>query len=104
MLRKRWIWLIVLVVIVAAAAGGAWSSRDQLAYAQIATGYAAKQLCSCMHVSGRTLEACLADYPQDVRRNIAISAAGDNVRASLLFGAIRSEATFEADYGCRIVE
>ena len=104
MSRKRWIWLIVLVVIVAAVAGGAWASRDQVTYAHIATGYAAKQICSCLHVSGRTLDSCIADYPEDVRRNITVTSEGDNVRASVLFGAIRSEATFDGEYGCRIVE
>lgn len=103
MSRKRWIWLIVGAVVVAGVAGGAWASRDQATYAHIATGYAAKQLCSCMHVSGRTLEACVADYPEDARRNITVSAEGDDVRASVLFGAIRSEATYDGEYGCRIV-
>jgi hypothetical protein len=102
-LRKRWIGLIVLVVIVAAAAGGAWASRDQITYAHIATGYAAKQLCSCLHVAGRDLESCLADYPEDARRNITVAEEGDSVRASVLFGAIRSEAVFDGEYGCRIV-
>ena len=104
MSRKRWIWVIVLIVLVAGIAGGAWASRDQVTYAHIATGYAAKQLCSCVHVSRRTLEACMADYPEDVRRNITISSEGDNVRASVLFGAISSEAAFDGEYGCRIVE
>jgi hypothetical protein len=102
--RKRWIWLIVLFVAVAAVAGGAWASRDPLTYAHIATGYAAKQLCSCMHVSGRTLDACVADYPEDARRNITVAAEGESVRASVLFGAISSEAAFDGEYGCRIVD
>ena len=104
MSRKRWIWAIVLVVLVAGIAGGAWASRDQVTYAHIATGHAAKQLCSCVHVSGRTLESCMADYPEDVRRNITIASEGDQVRASVLFGAISSAATFDGEYGCRIVE
>ena len=104
MSRKRWIWLIVLFVVVAAVAGGAWASRDPMTYAHIATGYAAKQLCSCLHVSGRTLDACVADYPEDARRNITVSAQGNNVRASVLFGAIRAEAVYDDEYGCRIVE
>lgn len=103
MSRKRWIWLVVLVVLIAGLAGGAWASRDQVTYAHIATGYAAKQLCSCVHVSGRTLDACMADYPEDVRRNITITSEEDQVRASVLFGAISSEAAFDGEYGCRIV-
>lgn len=104
MSRKRWIWLVVLIVMLAAVGGGAWASRDQVAYAHIATGYAAKQTCSCLHVSGRTMESCLADYPEDARRSITVTSEGDNVSASVLFGAIRSEATFDGEYGCRIVE
>jgi len=101
--RKRWIWVTVLLVVAAAAAGGAWTARGQITYAHIATGYAAKQLCSCMHVSGRDLESCVSDYPEDARRNIAVAADHNTVRASVLFGAIRSEAVFEGEYGCRIV-
>lgn len=104
MSRKRWIWTGVLVVVLAALAGGAWAARDQVTYAHIATGYAAKQMCSCLHVSGRTLESCLADYPDDARRNITVAAEGNDVRASVLWGAIRSQATFDGEYGCRIVE
>lgn len=104
MSRKRWIWIVVLVVLVGGLGGGAWAARDQVTYAHIATGYAAKQLCSCVHVSGRTLESCVADYPEDARRNITVSSTGDDVQASVLWGAIRSEATFDGEYGCRIVE
>jgi hypothetical protein len=102
--RKRWIWTAVLFVAVAAMAGGAWAARGQVTYAHIATGYAAKQMCSCLHVSGRTLESCLADYPEDARRNITVTSEANDVRASVLWGAISSEATFDGDYGCRIVE
>jgi hypothetical protein len=103
-MRKRWIWLAVLVVIVAAVAGGAWASRDQIAYANIASGYAAKQLCSCLYVSNRDMASCLADYPEEARRNIAVSVEGETVRASVLFGAIHSEAVRDGEYGCRVVD
>lgn len=104
MSRKRWIWVGALFVVMVVVVGGAWASRDQVTYAHIATGYAAKQMCSCLHVSGRTMDSCLADYPDDARRNINVTSEGNDVRASVLFGAIRSEATFDGDYGCRIVE
>jgi hypothetical protein len=101
---RKGIWVVVLIVLVVGIAGGAWAARDQVTYAHIATGYAAKQLCSCMHVSGRTLESCVAEYPEDARRNITVSSEGNDVQASVLWGAIRSEATFDGEYGCRIVE
>lgn len=103
-MSRKGIWIVVLIVLVVGIAGGAWAARDQVTYAHIATGYAAKQLCSCMHVSGRTLDSCVADYPEDARRNITVSSEGNEVRASVLWGAIRSEATFDGEYGCRIVE
>ena len=104
MSRKRWIWVIVPIVLLAAVGGAAWASRDQVTYAHIATGYAAKQMCSCLHVSGRSMEACLADYPEEARRNISVAAEGNDVTASVLWGAIRSEATFDGEYGCRVVD
>ena len=104
MSRKRWLGLTVLAVVLVAVVGGVWASRDQVAYAYIATGYAAKQVCSCVHVANRDLEACIADYPEEAQRQITVSSEGDNVRASVLWGAISSEATFDGEYGCRIVE
>lgn len=104
MLRKRWLWIGLLALAVILVGGGAWASRDQVTYAHIATGYAAKQLCSCMYVSGRTLDACVADYPEDARRNVTVAAEGEMVRASVLFGAISAEAVYEEGYGCRIVD
>ncbi|MCX7357455.1 MAG: hypothetical protein NT015_04825 [Alphaproteobacteria bacterium] len=103
MSRKRWIWIGVLVAALVVIGAGAWASRGQVAYANIATGYAAKMTCSCLHVSGRPLESCLADFPEDARNNITISENGDVVRASVLFGAISSEAKYEQEFGCSIV-
>ncbi|MGD9979393.1 MAG: hypothetical protein AB7H66_00660 [Hyphomonadaceae bacterium] len=104
MSRKRWIWVGVLAVTLVAIGAGAWASRGQVAYANIATGYAAKQTCSCVHVSGRTLDSCLADFPPEARGNIDVTQDGDIVRASVLFGAIRAESVYEEEYGCRIAD
>ncbi len=103
MSRKRWIWAAALTAFVIAVAGGVWSLRDDLAFARIATGYAAKQTCSCLHVSGRTLEACSADFPDEARGPIALIEEPSGVRASVLFGAVSAEAVFEEGFGCRII-
>lgn len=104
MSRKRWIGIGVLAVVLVAIGAGAWASRGQVAYATIATGFAAKQTCSCLHVSGRTLDSCLFDFPPEARGNIDVTQEGDSVRASVLFGAISAEAVYEEDYGCRIAD
>jgi hypothetical protein len=101
--RKRWIWVAGISLAAVVLASVAWSLRGQVAYAQIATGYAAKQTCSCLHVSGRSLESCVADFPEDARSAISLRQDGDRVRASVLFGAISSDAVFEDQYGCRVV-
>jgi hypothetical protein len=102
--RKRWIWIAVLAVVAVAIGVGAWAASGPVTYANIAAGYAAKQTCSCINVSGRTLDSCLADFPADARRNITVSVDGDAVRASVLFGAISSEAVYEEEYGCRVAD
>ncbi len=104
MSRKRWIWVGVIVAAIVLVGAGAWASRGQVTYAGIATGYAAKMTCSCMHVSGRSFDSCLADFPAEARNNITITEDGDTVRASVLFGAISSQSTFEEEFGCRIVD
>jgi hypothetical protein len=90
------------VALAAALAAGAWSFRDDLAYARIATGYAAKQTCSCRFVSERTLASCVADFPEDARERIELSERAGRIRASVLFGAIKAEAVYEHEFGCRL--
>jgi hypothetical protein len=96
------VWLGVAAAVVAALATGGWAMRDQVTYANIATAYAAKQTCSCLYVSGRPLDSCLADFPPDARGTIDVTVEGERVRASILFGAISAEAEVEDGYGCRI--
>jgi hypothetical protein len=103
MSRKRWIWIGVLAVLAIIVGGAAWSMRDTVAYAHIATGYAAKQTCSCRFVSGRTLESCMADFPEEDRANFSVVENGDHLQASVLFGAIKAEAVYEEGYGCRLL-
>jgi hypothetical protein len=96
-----WVAGISLAAVVLASA--AWSLRGQVAYARIATGYAAKQTCSCLHVSGRSMESCIADFPEDARSAISVKEEGDRVHASVLFGAISADAVVDGEYGCRVV-
>lgn len=103
MTGKRWIWMGALGVAALALAWVAWSMRDTFAYAQMATGFAAKQTCSCRHISGRPMDSCVQDFPEDARSQINVSETGDRVRASVLLGAISAEARYDGEYGCVLV-
>ena len=102
MSRKRWMWVAGVSLAAIVIASSAWALRGQVAYARIATAYAAKQTCSCMHVSGRSLESCVADFPEDAREAVSVSEEGGRVRASVLFGAISAEAVTDGEFGCRL--
>lgn len=93
-----------LVVVLAAAVGGGYAGREPYAYARIATGFAAKQTCSCLHVSGRSLASCMSELPQAARSRFAITQSADRVRASVLFGVVHAEAQYEEGYGCRLLD
>jgi hypothetical protein len=99
---KRWVWLGIAAALVMAAGALVWSYRGEFAYARIAVGYAAKQTCSCLHVSGRTLDSCLGDFPEDARTRVKVTRDGPSVRASVLFGAFHAEAMHEDGFGCRL--
>ena len=55
-----------------------------------------------MHVSGRALESCIADFPEDARARIKVTRQGETVSASVLFGAFHAEAIHEEGFGCRL--
>ncbi len=99
---KRWVWLGIAGALVLAAGAVVWSYRGEFAYARIAVGYAAKQTCSCLHVSERTLDSCIGDFPEAARARVKVTSEGQSVHASVLFGAFRAEAVHEEGYGCRL--
>jgi hypothetical protein len=100
--RKYWL-IAALVVLVALTAGGAYAAREPYAVARMATGYAAKETCSCLHVSGRALDSCIAELPQQARESVVLTTSGDSVRASILFGAVSADSVYEDGFGCRLV-
>ncbi len=103
MARRRVLLLGLLAGLIALVVAAGFAVQQPIAYARIATTYAAKQTCSCRHVSGRPMESCMADFPDDARSQISVVEDGDRVRASALFGAFKAEAIYEEGYGCRIL-
>lgn len=103
MSRKRALSMLLLGGVAALLIALGFAARGPIAYAQIATSYAAKQTCSCRHISGRTSESCLNDFPADARSQLSVSEEGESVRASALFGLFKAEAVYEDGFGCRIL-
>ena len=102
MSRKYWL-IGGAVILVALIAGGAYAAREPYVYARAATAYAAKQTCSCLHVSGRTMDSCMAEFPQDARGQFSVTSTGNTVHAGVLFNAISADAVYEEEYGCRLL-
>jgi hypothetical protein len=100
--RKYWL-IGGAVILVAVITGGAYAAREPVTYARVATSYAAKQLCSCLHVSGRAMESCMAEFPQEARGQIRLTSTGNTVHAGVLFNAISADAVYEEEYGCRLL-
>jgi hypothetical protein len=72
-------------------------------FLRIGTTFAAQQTCACLHVSGRTLDACTAELGR-AGRLLHFDIDGDTVRARALFGAFAGEARHESPFGCHPVK
>lgn len=74
---------------------------EMLDTATVGTRYVAKMTCSCVFVSGRDFEACLADLPEAVG-SIEISYDGErrHIKAKALW--ISATASHEEGKGCKI--
>ena len=107
----------LIIVFVALIGAGVWQFwlKQQVAFAQVATAYGAKQVCSCRFVAERELQSCLVDFPADlsaVSFNVSSSLIAENrsarsddtVTASVLGGLIQSRARYEAGLGCAVVK
>lgn len=105
MTRKRIIWACAAAALVGAVAFAAfWLLSGPIAYARIATGFVAQQTCACLHVSGRAFDSCMSEFPEDALSQTKIEREGQSVRASVLGGLISSEARYEEEFGCALVD
>ena len=66
---------------------------------RVATGYAAKQACSCHLVSGRKFDSCLGDFQQGLAAWLTWDASPEGVTVSLA-GLFESRAAFDEGFGC----
>ncbi len=95
---RRVLLLIAVIVVVGVGALIAWHGVPTL---RIATAYAAKQTCSCLFVSRRPLESCLADYDPGLARWFSWDATERAVVVSFA-GTISSRATIVDGAGCHV--
>ncbi|NNL68021.1 MAG: hypothetical protein HKP30_17365 [Myxococcales bacterium] len=71
--------------------------------AEVGVGYVAKQVCSCLYVAERALEACRADLlPSMDRIQASVLPDRQGVRASLLGGRFERTALRDPDGGCTL--
>lgn len=76
-------------------------ARDAVAFANIATGFSAKQLCSCVFVAERSLESCKGDALSDLSR-LTFEQGEDSVTASVLGGLVSNTARYQSGLGCAL--
>ena len=96
--------LLVIVAVLAAIGAAVWQFwlKDQVAYAEVATAYGAKMVCSCLHVAERDMASCRNDFTSDFDA-VKFSDDGRVTRASVLGGPVKSDAAFEPGLGCTLV-
>lgn len=109
--------LLVAILVLVIIGGGVWQFwlKQQVAFAQVATAYGAKQVCSCQFVAERDLDSCLGDFTQDISAvSFSVSSSqitqngtstqSKTVTASVLGGFVKNQARFEPGLGCTVVK
>ena len=96
--------LLIIAALLAVTGGLVWQFwlKGQVAYAEVATAYGAKMVCSCLHVAGRGMESCKGDFTADVSQ-VTFADDGAATRASVLGGLVKAEARYEPGLGCTLV-
>ncbi|MEL7128006.1 MAG: hypothetical protein AAGK23_00525 [Pseudomonadota bacterium] len=97
---------LILAITLAVIGGGLWQFflKDQVAFADVATAYVAKQACSCRYIGERSLDSCLTDFTQDVSQLDVTETQTDTRRtitASAL-GLVTASASYHDGLGCVI--
>jgi hypothetical protein len=99
MKAAKFIALAVVLAVPAVAAGAYKNSKVALAL-----GFSAKEMCSCLYVTGRPEKDCAeyVDLGGEIRPRFSVDAKQKRITASLYF-LLRKSATFQGDQaGCRL--
>ena len=68
---------------------------------QVGAGYAAKHMCSCVHVAERSTESCRADLPAAMQ-SIQVAARSDPAGFAASILGIEREARVQPEGGCTL--
>jgi hypothetical protein len=83
------------------------SSPKKSFVSNYSAGFAAKQTCSCLYVSRRTLDSCKSDYDigltPEIARSLSWAVTPTTVTVTSGDGAVSREARFDDGFGCHLV-
>lgn len=87
------------VVTLGALSAAALYARDHWVRADLGEAYVAKTMCSCVLVSGRTLESCRAELLDDADI-VRVAADERGMTATILGGLMARRSTYDPHFGC----
>lgn len=90
---------LILLAILGLSVFGLFKARD---YGDVAVGYAARQMCSCLFVQGRTEDECLADLGE-ARDAVKLVYFREKVVANFS-GLVQAQATLKPGFGCSVTD
>ena len=98
----------IVIVVVGLAAGVIWQfwGKDLKAQADIGAAFAAKHVCSCLHVAERTMESCSNDFVDQTMTTVSRSKmiGGTTHGHRAVRACASATARFEPGLGCALVE
>ena len=96
----------IVLIVLAVLAGVFWQvwGKGIKAQADIGVAFAAKHVCSCLHVAERSMESCTNDFVDPAIRDFDFSDDGAATTAGAPFGIASATARFEPGLGCALIE
>lgn len=99
-MRKPSFSSVVLWICIAVAAVGAVIGWQAMRYAEVATGYIAHRMCSCIYVQGRQEDECRAEIGPPIEQAQLVY-FNERVVADL-YGLAKAQADLTPGFGCSV--